>query len=146
MRRLLVPVRDDQTIDAVESEIRAAEQPDRLYVVVLNVQPQPVQWQTRGLFRETIKSHLIDRGRAACEPMAARLAAAGIPHHTKVELGEECVEIVRCADEERCDGILLLADRLGWVRRRLLRSTGWLAGSIAGRVIHSSNLPVKVVH
>jgi nucleotide-binding universal stress UspA family protein len=146
MRRLLVPVRDDQTIDAIEREIRACEPADRLHVVVLSVQPKPVEWQTRGLFREVIRSHLVERGHRACRPIEERLTASGIQYHTRVELGEECAEILRCAEEERCDGILLEADHLGWVRRCLLQTTGWVAGSIAGRLIHSSNLPVTVVH
>lgn len=146
MRRLLVLVREEQTIDAVERELQACNSADRPHVVLLSVQPKPVEWQTRGLFREAIKSHLVERGYRACRPVEERLMAAGISYHTRVELGEECAEIVRCAEEERCDRILLEADCLGWARRCLLRATGWVAGSIAGRLIHSSNLPVTVVH
>ncbi len=146
MHRLLIPVRAEMTAHAFERAIGSGERPDGLHVVILNVQPKPVEWQTRGLFRETIRSHLIARGYAACKPVEARLAAVGISFHTRVELGDECAEILRCAAEEHCDEILLQADRLSTSQRAVLWLTGWVAGSTAGQVIHSIDLPVTVVH
>lgn len=145
MRRVLVPVTKDLEVDRVEREL-GREPAGWVHVVILNVQPEPVQWQTRGLFREKIRDNLLDQGRMACRPVEERLQAAGIPYHTRVELGEHPRVIVRCAREERCDRILLEADRLGWLQRVLLRATGWLAGSTAGQVIHFSPVPVTVVH
>jgi hypothetical protein len=146
MRRLLVPVREGFAIDVVERETGPGASPGDLHVFILNVQPKPVTRQTRGLFREAITAHLLERERHTSRPVEQRLAAATVSYHTRVELGEECAEILRCAGEEHRDGILLQADRIGWAQRCHLRLTGWLAEGTAGRVLHSSSLPVTDVH
>jgi nucleotide-binding universal stress UspA family protein len=145
MRRLLVPVREGQAVNSVERQLAQEVSPDSLHVVVLSVQPNPVEWQTRGLFREAIASHLIERGRRSCHRLVERLTATGISCHARVELGDDRAAILRCAAEEGCSEILIQADRLGWARRFLLRATGCVAGSRASQIIHTSAVPVTVV-
>lgn len=146
MHRLLLLVRTDATPLVEHLKVVANEFADGLHVLVLNVQPKPVQWQTRGMFREAIKSHLLERGHLACSQIETNLKRIGISFETRVELGSESDVVLQCASKERCTGILLRADRLNWGQRLLLNITGCAAGSVAGRLIHSSNVPVTVVH
>jgi len=145
MRRLKVLVQDAQTIDAVERQKRVCNPAGRPDVILLGMQLKPAGRQARGLLREAISSHLVERRHKACRPFEPQLTAAGISYHTRLVRGEERAELLRCA-EVRCRRILREADRPGWARRCLLRATGRVAGSIAGRLIHSSKLPATFAH
>lgn len=147
MRRILLAVDATAPATAPLSHLlagRAAS--DALSVVVLNAQPRPQEWQTRGLFREAIRDRLIEYGHSLCEPVATGLAAAGVRHHVRVELDDAAAAIVRCAREEGCSEILIAAPRLGLLKRAVLQVTRCVPGSVAGEVVHLSDIPVTVVH
>ena len=109
-------------------------------VLLLNVQPIPVEWLTGGQMRD----RLIDLGRRAVSSVARHLDAADIPHRTRVELADPTETIVRYADEENSDLIVLAEAKPSVVRSWLMRSTGMSIGSAASVVIHFARVPVIV--
>lgn len=78
------------------------------HVVVLNAQPKPQEWQTRGIAQEAIRDRLHELGQKATAPVAERLEQGQIAAKPRIELGDPADTIVRCAKEERCDLILSL--------------------------------------
>jgi nucleotide-binding universal stress UspA family protein len=115
------------------------------YVVVLNAQPKPLEWQTRGIASEAIRSRLQELGHKATAPVSERLEQAHIVTKPRVELGDPADTIVRCAKEEGCDLIVMSARPLGQVGSALVRNTGATWGSVAAQVVKLSDIPVVVV-
>ena len=146
MRRWLVPVREDRPVEDILRQVKRSASPGDLHVVILSVQPKPIEWQTRGLYREAIRDRLIERGWRSCQPLAHCLSDLNVSHDVRVVLGDEATEIVRCAESENCDEIILQADRPGWLKHSLLGAMDWLAGSTTTQVARSSLVPVVVMH
>jgi nucleotide-binding universal stress UspA family protein len=115
------------------------------FVVVLNAQPRPQEWQTRGIAREAIHHRLQELGHKATGPLSERLEQAQIATKPRIEFGEPTDTIIRCAKEEGCDLIVMGAKPLGPVRRVLARSIGATWGSVAAQVVKLSDIPVVVV-
>jgi len=114
-------------------------------VVVLNAQPKPQLWQTRGLAEEAIRDRLQELGQKAIAPITERLEQAQIVTKPRLELGDPADTIVRCAREEGCDLIVMSAKRLGRLRSALVRNTGVTWGSVAAQVVKLADIPVVVV-
>lgn len=121
---------------------------DAIEVVLLNVQPKPEVGRLRGYgsFRRTeINDRLInDLGKRVVTSAARHLDAASIAHKDRIELGGAAEAVVRCADEERCDLIVLAESKPGIVRQWLMRTTGIATHSVASVVIHFANIPVLI--
>ena len=115
------------------------------HVVVLNAQPKPQEWQTRGIAREAIRDRLQELGHKATTLITERLEQAQISAKPRVELGDPADTIIRCAKEEGCDLIVMAAKRLGRVRSALVRNTGVTWGSVAAQVVKLADIPVVVV-
>ena len=116
-------------------------------VVLLNVQPTPQAWQLRrhGCFsREVTDSRLIDLGKRAVTAVARHLDAAGLPHEDRVELGDPAETMIRHANEEHCDLIVLAEPKPGVVRDWLMRSTGFAIGSVTRKVIRFARVPIMI--
>jgi nucleotide-binding universal stress UspA family protein len=114
-------------------------------VVVLNAQPRPQEWQTRGIAREAIHNRLRELGHKATAPVTEQLEQAHITTKPRVELGDPADTIIRCAKEEGCDLIVMSAKRLGSVGSAIVRSTGVTWGSVAAQVVKLSDIPVVVL-
>jgi nucleotide-binding universal stress UspA family protein len=114
-------------------------------VVVLNAQPKPQQWQTRGIAEDAIRDRLQELGHKAIVLITERLEEAQISTKLRLELGDPADTIIRCAREEGCDLIVMGARRLGRVRSALLRKTGLTCGSVAAQVVKLADIPVVVV-
>ena len=99
-----------------------------------------------GNFRRAeIDDRLInDLGKRAVTSAARHLEAANIAHKDRIELGDPAETIVRCADEEKCDLIVLAESRPSAVRQWLMRTTGAVIHSVASVVIHLARVPVLV--
>ena len=99
-------------------DMRAAEA--AMEVVLLNVQPMPVDGRLRGygsFMRDKIEDRLInDLGRKVVSSAGHHLDAASIAHKRRIELGHPAETIVRCAEEEHCDLIVLAEPKPGAVR------------------------------
>jgi nucleotide-binding universal stress UspA family protein len=116
-----------------------------MQVVVLNAQPKPQEWQTRGLASDAIRDRLQELGHKAMAPVTERLEQAQIAAKPRFELGDPADTIVRCAREEGCDLIVMGARRLGRVSSALVRRTGVTWGSVAAQVVKLADIPVVVV-
>ena len=119
-------------------------------VVLLSVQPMPEVGRLRGygsFRRAEIDDRLInDLGKRVVTSAARHLDAASILHKDRIELGDAAATIVRCAEEEKCDLIVLAEPRPSIVRQWLMRNTGLVAGSIASVVIHLVPVPVLIAN
>jgi nucleotide-binding universal stress UspA family protein len=115
------------------------------HVIVLNAQPRPREWQTRGIARETIHDRLWELGHKATVPVIEQLQQAHIPSELRIELGEPADTIIRCAKEEGCDLIIMGAKPLGSIESAIVRSTGVTWGSVAAQVVKLSDIPVVVL-
>lgn len=117
-------------------------------VVLLNVQPEPATGRLRGygsFRRADIDDRLInDLGKRAVTSAARHLDAAGIGHRARIELGDVADTVVRCADEEKCDLIVLGEPDPGPLRQWLMTTGGLVVGSAGSVVIHRAHVPVLV--
>ena len=128
----------DYLIDGVRDSIVT-------HVVVLNAQPKPQEWRTRGIAREAIHDRLQELGHKATARLTERLEQAEISVKPRVELGHPADTIIRRAKEEGCDLIIMSAKRLGPLRSALVRNTGVTCGSVAAQVVKLADVPVVVV-
>jgi nucleotide-binding universal stress UspA family protein len=115
------------------------------HVVVLNTQPKPLEWRTRGIAQEAIRDRLQELGQKATAPVAERLEQGQISAKLRIELGDPADTIVRCAKEEGCDLIVMSARPLGRAGSALVRNTGVTWGSVAAQVVKLADIPVVVV-
>jgi nucleotide-binding universal stress UspA family protein len=114
-------------------------------VIVLNAQPQPQEWRTRGIAREAIYDRLWELGHKATLPVTEQLEQARIPAKLRIELGDPADTIIGCAAEEGCDLIVMCARPLGPVASAIVRTTGVTWASVAAQVVKLSNIPVVVL-
>jgi nucleotide-binding universal stress UspA family protein len=117
-------------------------------VVLLNVQPAPVVGRLRGygsFRRAEVEDRLINElGKRAITSAGRHLDAAGIGHKDRIELGEPAETVIRCANEEKCDLIVLAEPKPGPVRQWLMRNSGVVIHSVAGIVTHLASAPVLI--
>jgi nucleotide-binding universal stress UspA family protein len=118
-------------------------------VILLNVQPAPAGGRLRGYgsFKQAeIRHRLIhDLGERALSSASRRLETAGVAHKSRVELGDPVAAVLRCAEEEGCNLILVSEPELGQMRRWLLETVGLSFSSSAARVVQLAKVPVMVV-
>lgn len=121
---------------------------DAIDVVLLNVQPAPATGRLRGygsFHRADINDRLInDLGKRAVTSAARHLDAAGIGHKDRIELGDPVETIVRCANEEKCDLIVLAEPAPGALQQWLMKTSGIVVHSVASVVVLSASAPVLV--
>ena len=121
----------------------------KLETVLLNVQPKPEEGRLRGygsFNRHVIHDRLInDLGRRVVSSAGRHLGQPGIVHKERIEIGDAAATILRVAQEERCDLILLGEAHPGAVRRWLAKATGVALGSIGSQIVQLANMPVVVV-
>lgn len=144
-RVLAVIDNDDHWHPAIDQLTAYATTHGLAGVVLVNLQPQPNEIRTRGIFREKVRALLIERGWEKLAAPLRSLQAAGIEPKTRVELADDAETIVRCAREEGCSSIVIAAPPLGPLRRAWVRTTG-LAGSTASQLAELADVPVLVVH
>lgn len=139
MKKVLVPV------DGSELSTRAAHFAAELYrscgpfeIHLVCVEPLPQRWQTRGMEQEAIESHLRFLAHEQAGPARAALDAAGAPHTSHARIGDPAQTIAQIAAELGCDHIVMGTRGHGAV-------AGLVLGSVAGKVLHLSTLPVTLV-
>lgn len=144
-RVLAVIDNDDQWHPAIDHLAARARAIGVSGVVLVNLQPRPNEIRTRGIFREKVRAHLLERGQEMLEAPARTLQAAGIETKTRVELADDAETIIRCAHEEGCSSIVVAAPSAGALRRAWVRTTG-LTGSTASQLAELADVPVLVLH
>lgn len=147
MKKVLVPVDGSvRTNFAIDYLIEQTAHGEHFEVVVMNVQPKPKLWQTRGIATKAIFERMRELGEAATAHCLAKLAAAGITHKCRLELADSEVEaIARCAREECCDHIILAGEELNRVARNVKAAGVWPFRSLAAKVVDRTDLPITVV-
>jgi nucleotide-binding universal stress UspA family protein len=146
MPRVLAAVDGTEAADCVADYIlNAARDTVVMEVVVINAQPKPQPWRTRGIARQAISDRLHELGRKATAQLTERLEQAQIATRLRLELGDPADTIVRCAKEEGCDMIVMGARRPGRVGSALLKGTGMTFRSVAAQVVKLADIPVVVV-
>ena len=81
---------------------------------------------------------------ACCRLFVHHLDAASIAHKRRIELGHPAETIVRCAEEEHCDLIVLAEPKPGAVREWLMRNAGIAVASAASVLVHFAGVPVVI--
>lgn len=74
----------------------------------------------------------------AISPVGRIVEGMGVPHQSLQKVGQPAAEIVRVAEEEGCDLIVLGSRGLSGVQAFLL-------GTVSDRVVHHAHCPVLVV-
>lgn len=123
-----------------------AKRGTQLEVVLLNIQPRPTAWQTRGVADGSPRERLGNyRGKRVVHSVRQRLDSAGIPATERVEFGDEASTIVHCATETSSDQIVMPALPAGPTRRWLARHARISVANAAAEVAHLSPIPVVIV-
>ncbi len=139
----------ERTGRVLEYLIGLAESGIPIEVVVLNVQPEPEDWRLRGygsFKQDEIHDRLVnDLGKPIVRSAGRRLDQADIAHKERIELGAPAETILRCANEERCDLIVVSEPPPRAFRRWLTRTIGLSFGSLASKVVQLAEIPVIVV-
>jgi nucleotide-binding universal stress UspA family protein len=138
--KVLVPVDgSDHAEHAVRFAARLAQDPARLRIVLLNVQPAPSDVDTLHMAQKAIFEHLRARGDDALGPARKILDDARIAHEVNVVIaGDPSLEIARVAREQGCDQIVMGTRGLGAL-------AGLALGSVATKVVHLVEVPITLV-
>lgn len=119
-----------------------------LQVVVLGVVPEPATGRLRGYgsFKQAdVYAGLRDTMRQrAVSAVARRLDQEEITHIDRVEVGDPVTTVLRVAQEEDADLIVLGDGQPGMVQRMLL-AIGLSVATVANQVVQRSAVPVIVV-
>ena len=114
-------------------------------MVVLNAQPKPQEWRTRGIAREVIRDRLHELGNKATALVTERLEQAQISSQAAGRVRRSGGHNHPLCKEEGCDLIVMAAKRLGRIGSALVRNTGVTCGSVAAQVVKLADVPVVVV-
>lgn len=107
-------------------------------VHVLNVEPEPVPWQTHGMEAEVIKDQLSARAHIAMKAVLHAFNEAGVRHQSHVRQGDVAETIVALAGELGCDTIVMGTRGLGGLVAVTL-------GSVTRKVLLLATVPVICV-
>lgn len=117
--------------------------------IILGVTSEPPDGRLRGygsFKRKDIHARLKDlMGERAVAAAARRFEQAGVTHKDRIEVGDPAEIILRVADEEACDVVLLGDAPAGALNRWLPRITGLSVATVASEVVRGATLPVLIV-
>ena len=100
MRKVLLPVDgSDSAFQAALYLVEFVRQHGPVEVHVVNVQPKPVEWQTRGMEKDAINDHLAVAADLAIKPILHVLNEEKIPYQTQVKLGDPAEILAALAEE-----------------------------------------------
>jgi nucleotide-binding universal stress UspA family protein len=137
MRKVLLPVDgSDFAFQAARYVIDFIKKYGPVEVHVVNVEPKPLEWQTRGMGNEAINDHLASIAHTVMKPVLDALHEEGIAYQTHIKLGDVGDALVTLAEELGCDHIIMGTRGIGAIAA---------VGSVAGKVLHLANVPVICV-
>jgi nucleotide-binding universal stress UspA family protein len=117
--------------------------------ILLGLVSEPPDGRLRGygsFKRSQIHARLKDlMGERAVTAAGRRFDQAGILHQDRIEVGDPAETILRVAEEEACDLVLLGEAPAGALRRWLPKLTGLSITTVANEVVQLSSIPVVVV-
>lgn len=139
MRKLLIAVDGSQHSDrAAQFAVDFVKEHGPVEIHLVNVEPKPLAWQTRGVEPEAIRAHLATLSHETMQSAHAILKRADVPNRMHVRIGDVAEEVVALAEKLGCDVIVLGTRGLGAI-------AGLSIGSISRKVLHLSHLPVICV-
>ena len=139
MRKVLLPVDgSDSAFQAALYLVEFVRQHGPIEVHVVNVQPKPVEWQTRGMEKDAINDHLAVAADLTMKPILQVLKEEKIPYQTQVKLGDPAEILAALAEELGCDHIVMGTRGLGGI-------SGIVLGSVTRKVLHVAKVPVLCI-
>jgi nucleotide-binding universal stress UspA family protein len=118
-------------------------------LILLGVVQEPPDGRLRGygsFKREEIHARLKDViGQRAVSAAARRFDQAGIVHADRIEVGDPVETVLRVAEEEDCDLLLVGDAPPGAIRRWLPKATGLSLATVATQLVQLATVPVTVV-
>ncbi|MDA8254306.1 MAG: universal stress protein [Betaproteobacteria bacterium] len=136
MRKVLLPVDgSDSAFQATLYVIDFVQKHGPLEVHVVNVQPKPLEWQTRGTDKEVINDHQAIEAHMVMKPILHALNEEEIAHQTHIKLGDPAEVLAALADELGCDHIVMGTRGLGAI-------SGIVLGSVTRKLLHLTRIPV----
>jgi nucleotide-binding universal stress UspA family protein len=149
VRVLTVIDGSERTGRIVELVLDLARRGLAVEAVVLGAIPEPPDGRLRGygsFKRKEVHARLKDvMGARTIAAAARRFDQAGVVHKDRMEVGDLAETILRVADEEDCDIVLLGDAPAGAFRRWLSGITGLLVVTVGSQVAQLATLPVVVV-
>lgn len=140
MLKILIPV-DTSNVSryAIKHAIHRVWTGEALDVHLIHVQPRLSRYVARFVSRSNRQAYYAERSANAFKAAGELLDRAGLRYSAvQVSLGDPSREIVRYAESNRFDGILMASARLGSVSEMIL-------GSVTAKVLRTSRVPVEVV-
>lgn len=141
MKRILVPVDgSDAALRAVRYAVEAVtERTARPELWLVTIQPPILSGNvTRFFTAEMIESYYQEEGEKALGPARQALLDAGVEFREKILIGPVAPTIIKHAEEEDCDHIVMGTRGLGAV-------TSMVMGSVTHKVLGLSSIPVTLV-
>lgn len=139
MQKVLLPVDgSDSAFQATLYVIDFVRKHGPVEIHVVNVQPKPLEWQTRGMEKEVINDHLSIEAHLAMKPILHALNEEEIDCQTHVKLGDPAEALAALADVLGCDHIVMGTRGLGAI-------SGIVLGSVTRKLLHLANVPVTCV-
>lgn len=136
MRKLLVAIDGSEHSDhAARFAANFAREHAAAEIHLVNVEPKPIAWQTRGIEPEAIHSHLVSISHQTMKSALEIIKAAGVECHSHSKIGDVATEVVALADTLGCDTIVVGTRGLGAV-------AGLALGSVTRKLLHLAQLPV----
>jgi nucleotide-binding universal stress UspA family protein len=141
MRKLLVPIdNSDNATRALQYAIRLAKESGAIELHLVYAHEAPLVYGEVAVYvteekvREMQKRHSEDVLRPAIE--VAR--AAGVPFKSDILIGDVPKTLVKYAEEQGCEGIVMGTRGMGAIGNLVM-------GSVATKVVHLTKLPVTLV-
>jgi nucleotide-binding universal stress UspA family protein len=139
MLKILVPVDTSSASRyAIKHVIHRVWTGEALDIHMIHVQPPLSRYVARFVAKRNREAYYVERSASALDAAGKLLDSAGLRYSVHVRVGDPSREIVRYAEANRYDGILMATAKLGSVAE-------WILGSITARVLRNSRIPVEVV-
>lgn len=140
-RKVLVPV--DGSDNAMRALRHVLSERDNyklpLEVLLINVQPPIISGNARMfLTQDQLNNYYHEEGEAAISAARDLLSGSGVPYEHKILVGDVAETIAKIAREKSCSEVVMGTRGLGAI-------SGMLLGSVATKVIHLSEVPVRLV-
>lgn len=107
-------------------------------VHLINVQSEPSSKIKNSVPAAELDRYFQGQSDEACRVAEDLLRAEGVPFRRHDRKGPAAETIVECAQELRCDSILMGTHGAGFI-------SGMVLGSVANKVIHLTEVPVTLV-
>ena len=123
---------------AVEHLVSLAKNGTPVEVLLLNVQPEIIAWQTHGLAQEPMIAHRQELGQRVAGASESLLRAAGIRCQLRIDIGDPAETVAQVAADEGSDLIVMGTRGAGAIENLVI-------GSVAYKVVHLAKTPVTLV-